>query len=1076
MGIIYIDNKIAQKYITAWKDYVNNVDGSFSLANTVEIIIQEKTIGLIVLPNHFLRVAWHYAYDELVYYAKYKAGNSKDITRKLNSLEGSYMPLFLPGTGDFHYIYGDLLNFYCPAMVRDNDSEPQASISAMARALNSGDKEFEPTSISSFNSDAISNEIKKYSKNNPEYKQLKINAIYSGDGFTVVNALGGAIKQSSESDETVSILNDSNIERFRLSLFPSPEVKNSMILGRYITELIENRRLGKIGDQDNNSWIWKTDIINNSLVPKLKWSKQKSPLLASPAHITIAFDIFSAKTENTDLPEIIQRNNEIYGLSPSIIRKFHFDGVRPKWTITIPENVSGKKHPNDPLLTELLADSHLSVLRSILKDKEHPSLVTILSKDKEDLIDRIHDYSDWVIIVDKIAGLELFDTPNIYKGFFDKYIIDIIPETRSIENSRIITSTGLIEEIEKLLKEVMSDAGLDCNKEDLKLVVRNVKAISGRLALSLNEAGAIANDIIAISYLYENCRKVGWHCLSTGFFIPGYDIKSLLYQDNSNISDTLSPMLFYLSIDENDRLKLDIVSIRFIRFLKAMNEHGLKKEIVENIITLREIFDKQFLYPDNDVCFAINMKALYRMFIFYLEKANRHNLNSHSYKRLREKIEAILIADSNNIELDIGDYYSYLFCPQFNEDMAEAIHDNTIFRFFGNLERLHTIRKDTPVSIPEKCEDEQPEVSTDDKQKERNCIKEDASEQNTKPPRINLGKHNTTAKDIYWEVSKKSNPHLMVVGISGMGKTTCLRNICMQAMDNNIIPIIFSYHEDIDTRLAKSFNNIHYVSMDDGLGFNPLFVSSSDRNSYLDNCGMIRDIFANIYSDLGDLQQESIRESVLQTYIDLGFSENINEYKTPLVPDFQKFYDILVKNTDASKLNPRFKELNNYGFFKKAKREVRLLDINIPIIIQFHKNQNEKVQRGLAFFMLFRVYQNMFLRGEQNKITHMIIFDEAHKAKRLTLIRKFARECRKYGISLVLSSQSVDDFEKDIFSSIANFLVLKSNEPDARTIARAILESRRQKAFVDKVLKLKEYYAVFRDVRNDENTIKLKNV
>ncbi len=1077
MGIIYHDNSPAMSYIKSWKNNVNSNSPELSLANTIEVKMQDRSVGLIVLPNHFLRVAWHYAYDELVYYTKYKTDYAKDIVKRLSRLEGSYIPLFLPGTGGNEYIYGDLLNFYCVAMVNTNDKEPQASISAMARALSSGDEEFEPTSISSFNSEAISHEIKKYSRIHHEYKQLKVNAIYAGDGYTVLNALGDSIKKTPDGDDPECIESDSNIERFCLDLYPSPEMKHSMISGRYITELTEKRRLGVIGGQDRNNWIWETDIINNALVPKLRWSKQRSALLSAPAHITVAFDILSTTIRHIDIPDSQERNSEIYGLSPKIIRKFDGNAERPMWTISMQENIKGLKHPYNQELTDLLTQSHLSVLRSIMQDGTHPSLVTVLSKENEDLIRTIHNNSDWVIVSDKTGGLELFDSPSIYSEFFEKYIIDIVPENRNIENSRLIISTRLIGEIEKLLEEVLSDSGLECTEQNIKFIIRNIKTISGRMALILNEAGAAAKDIIAISYLYENCMINGWHSLSRGFFIPGDDIAYLLDDNSAENINKLSSILFYLSIDESDKLKLNIISIRFIRFLKELNEHDLRSEILQNLNDAREIFENQFIHSDNEVCFSINMKILYRIFIFFLEKARRHKLDETSYYKMLPKIEDLLVADCDNMTLEIGDIYSYLFCPQFDKDMEESTFDDIIFRSFGNINRLDTDHTEPPKSSPKIPEKKEKPVPINEKEQTAPEISENRKDKDYEQLlSINLGIHKTVHKDVIWEISQKSNPHMMIVGISGMGKTTCLRNICMQAYDNNIIPIIFSYHEDIDRKLKDAFNDINYVNMSDGLGFNPLFVSGQDRNSYLDNCGMIRDIFCAIFPDLGDLQRESIRDSVLKAYIDKGFNEAFDTCATQIAPDFQAFYDNLIQNSDSNKITPRFKELQDYGFFKKASKEISLLDIRKPIIIQMHKNQNDNIQRGLAFFMLFRIYQNMFLRGEADSITHMVIFDEAHRAKKLTLINRFARECRKYGISLILSSQSVDDFDKDIFASIANFLVLKSNEPDARIIAKSILPSAKQKSFIDKILNLQAYYAVFRNVKNEENTIRLKNV
>ena len=100
-----------------------------------------------------------------------------------------------------------------------------------------------------------------------------------------------------------------------------------------------------------------------------------------------------------------------------------------------------------------------------------------------------------------------------------------------------------------------------------------------------------------------------------------------------------------------------------------------------------------------------------------------------------------------------------------------------------------------------------------------------------------------------------------------MGKTTCLLNLCNQMMAADIRPIVFSYHQDIDQRLGPSVRFIDF----DGLDFNPLEVV--DRESWmahLDVAGAMRDIFAAIYPELGDIQAERIRGAIKESFVELG--------------------------------------------------------------------------------------------------------------------------------------------------------------------------------------------------------------
>src|SRR5437870_12005101 len=87
-----------------------------------------------------------------------------------------------------------------------------------------------------------------------------------------------------------------------------------------------------------------------------------------------------------------------------------------------------------------------------------------------------------------------------------------------------------------------------------------------------------------------------------------------------------------------------------------------------------------------------------------------------------------------------------------------------------------------------------------------------------------------------------------------------------------------------------------------------------------------------------------------------------------------------------------------------------------------HTTQNDNLQKAFASLVFYGLYKDMFRRGIRQRITHAVVFDEAHRAARLRLIPTMAKECRKYGISLVLASQEAKDFNISLFSAVANYL------------------------------------------------------
>ena len=149
----------------------------------------------------------------------------------------------------------------------------------------------------------------------------------------------------------------------------------------------------------------------------------------------------------------------------------------------------------------------------------------------------------------------------------------------------------------------------------------------------------------------------------------------------------------------------------------------------------------------------------------------------------------------------------------------------------------------------------------------------------TSEPSVVLGQDRFTDSDVRWPLTVKGNPHLLVAGLSGMGKTTCLLNLCKQMMVSGVRPIVFSYHEDIDEKLESIGQPVRFIDFD-GLGFNPLEVfDRSSKFAHLDVAGAIRDIFMAIYPELGGLQGGDIRKAVKESFQEVGWGSATGDDK-----------------------------------------------------------------------------------------------------------------------------------------------------------------------------------------------------
>jgi DNA phosphorothioation-dependent restriction protein DptH len=235
--------------------------------------------------------------------------------------------------------------------------------------------------------------------------------------------------------------------------------------------------------------------------------------------------------------------------------------------------------------------------------------------------------------------------------------------------------------------------------------------------------------------------------------------------------------------------------------------------------------------------------------------------------------------------------------------------------------------------------------------------------------------------------------------------------------------------------------------------------------AYLDVAGALRDIFVAIFPELGDIQAERIRRAIKDSFIEAGWDDSSAILGEMHEPEFKRFVEILRDDPKPDRglrtLLARLEELGDYGFFDLRESRESLWESEQPIIIRIHTTQNDNLQKAFASLVFYGLYKDMFHRGIQNRITHAVVFDEAHRAAGLKLIPTMAKECRKYGVSLVLASQEAKDFNVSLFSAIANYLVLRLTEADAKALVRNVASSQQERVLIDKIKQMDRFKALY---------------
>ena len=608
VGQVYDDRSktfdtIIKDYVLAWTALLEGGDPSLALCHTVEVqSLSGRTIGLIVLPSHPLRVAWQAAYDNLVLYAAFEQRQAaKDVRDEFACLDGAMFPAFLPhpeAGGSF--VFADTLGFHAVGMVPDRDKEPKAAVAILARALGESESADTAPTVGGQSATILGDEIVKYLACHDASRLLRIHALRAGDGLTIAKSLGRVHRRCNPSteEEDAGVQEEAHQDfdadpktspSFSLELYPSSEQRG--IAGRFIAEARERRRSGAGILSSEDRWMLESVSLPGDINrPRLRWARKELDHPETAAHLAVAFDTFESQV----LPETIDSKTAVtsgpfraFGLA-SFYERSYTSAASPSWRSTVPQAKDGERHPSERGHTERLERLQrviqASVARHLGADDGIPVLRTEVSPEKADGLRELHRLCDWVITLDRNAGIEYFDSPRENREIYDAYVIDCVPEREDLGCLQLITSTSNLEEVRNLLDESLDRMGLSLSRRNAEFLLRNakfllehLKSLSGRLAIRLTGNKPPTSELIALAVAHAGCRQASenddcWTSLAHGFFVPVDDVRDLLPPLQTKDDDSemeARPDLIYVSTAPRKGLTFRFIEVKYRRHLRA---------------------------------------------------------------------------------------------------------------------------------------------------------------------------------------------------------------------------------------------------------------------------------------------------------------------------------------------------------------------------------------------------------------------------------------------------------------------------------------------------------------------------
>jgi DNA sulfur modification protein DndE len=295
------------------------------------------------------------------------------------------------------------------------------------------------------------------------------------------------------------------------------------------------------------------------------------------------------------------------------------------------------------------------------------------------------------------------------------------------------------------------------------------------------------------------------------------------------------------------------------------------------------------------------------------------------------------------------------------------------------------------------------------------------------PIKIQVGK---TFEDepIYFNINDTSihnNAHVAIAGNSGTGKTYFANSFLKQIVEESKGEVNFIYldfkglKKEDEKALQPFFNKTKAIYIDTPqkpFPINPLaFIDNVNAKNQIMGINKFVDIITS-YSNIGKNQQQTLKDAT-RTAFD---SKKNGEY-----PSIKEIYKIATSiDNKPSTLREILQSLSELDLFE-TKVDIKNTFLNSNYYLSLSGDLPRNVRFTSVFLIINYIYNtfmnmdNAPIEGKYQGMRYVLLIDEAHtifkEKKSQDLLEKILREIRSKGVSVVLLSQGIEEFNQPSF-------------------------------------------------------------
>lgn len=760
----------------------------------------------------------------------------------------------------------------------------------------------------------------------------------------------------------------------------------------------------------------------------------------------------------------------VYGLVVRLV-PFYEAAAIPSWrhAFVLPNSLAND-HPVAPRYSNTLLETYRATQRVIgvvtANDADRwPSVKYVLSPDQEYLIRKLHASSHWVITADRFFALDYYDSPQnkLLEDQARTYLLNYAPEFADGIGQRMFITTQWRHEVELLLAAAMRDLGFEQVDESVGTLLHYLNMLSGQLALQLTRSDTSAAAAVGLGVVAAQLMKSGE--LESSVLIP-IDTAPRLFSRTMTEGTKKGERrcdLVLLTMKRNT-LEATFIEVKWRRGTSSFDSLATEME-VQMRSTAKLMQERYFNFQRNgkDVTEQRADGVLQRAYFanvvrFYVDRAHRYGLlNEDAYRSFNDHLRNIerptyefrpvyrgyivTMEKGQAQPIIVGDAAIQVISPT---DIA-LLSPNTPALSVEDADEAMQTPRDVPTPQPATSLTEEKNQSSQRASPQLNGTPEETADidtpvtqQSPTPPReISVALGETLRGPVAWNPSIKGSPHLFIVGIPGQGKSVTTNHILMELARQHLPALVLDFHGQFADEKYALASGSQVIDAEQGLPFSPFEVMvQNGKADWKQNSSAIADIFAYVVG-LGGIQKDLLLNAIQDAYKLVGFATgSADDLVLPTTEQVLRNIEQREQKQKVRNVAARCRPLLEMDLFKPSLNGSNVLaQIRHGLVIDLHHLMSDSLQLAAGAFILRKLYRDMFAWGQTDYLRLAIVLDEAHRLAKDVTLPKLMREGRKFGISVVVASQSLSDFHPDILNNVGAKIVFRTNYPESKKIA-----------------------------------------